>query len=195
MKKRDRVSDNQKAIEAVFGDHAKFAELVTEARISVRESFEWGNGTFEEWVMQFCEEISESFSEHAACTALGVDIRHHECRTKHPLDLFEAQSIINGDIVVSDDDVNAVLELIEAQDYIKAHKLFAKAYRAQKSVDKSLTLEKWKDYLVRVNEYVTGTAGVSDIIREIELKADKHELNIKLTQELPIKGKVKSVKI
>ena len=180
MKKRDRVSDNQKAIEAVFGDHAKFAELVTEARISVRESFEWGNGTFEEWVMQFCEQISESFSEHAACSALGVDIRHHECRTN---------------IVVSDDDVNAVLELIEAQDYIKAHKLFTKAYRAQKAVDKSLTVEKWKDYLVRVNESVTGTAGVSDIIREIELKAAKHKLNIKLTQELPIKGKVKSVKI
>ena len=195
MKKRDRVSDNQKAIEAVFGDHAKFAQLVTEARISVRESFEWGNGTFEEWVMQFCEEISESFSEHAACTALGVDIRHHECRTKHPLDLFEAQSIINGDIVVSDDDVNAVLELIKAQDYIKAHKLFAKAFRAQKAINTSLTVEEWKEYLVRVDKYVNGTAGVSDIIHEIELKANKQKLSIKLDHKLPIKGKVKSVKI
>ena len=34
-----------------------------------------------------------------------------------------------------------------------------------------------------------------DIIREIELKATKHELNIKLDHKLPIKSKVKSVKI
>ncbi len=195
MKKRDRASDNQKAIDAVFGNHDKFIELVGEARISVRDSFGKGKGTFEEWVMQFCEEISESFSEHAACSALGVDMRHHECRTKHPLGLFEAQSIINGDIVVSDDDVTAMLELIEAQDYIKAHKLFAKAFRAQKAMNTSLTVEEWKEYLASVNEHVGGTAEVSDIIREIELKATKHELNIKLNHKLPIKSKVKSVKI
>ena len=40
-----------------------------------------------------------------------------------------------------------------------------------------------------------GTAEVSDTIREIELKATKHELNIKLDHKLPIKSKVKSVKI
>ena len=195
MNKRDRVSDNQKAIEAVFGDHDKFVVLVGETMISVRDTIGRGNGTFEEWVMQFCEQISESFSEHAACSALGVDMRHHACRTKHPLDLFEAQSIINGDIVISDDDVNAMLELIKAQDYIKAHKLFAKAFRAQKAINTSLTVEEWKEYLVRVDEYVNGTAGVSDIIREIELKANKQKLNIKLDHKLPIKGKVKSVKI
>ena len=195
MKKREDANDNQKAIDAVFGDHEKFIELFGEARISVRDSFEKGKGTFEEWVMQFCEKISESFSEHAACSALGVNIRHHECRTKHPLDLFEAQSIIDGDIVVSDNDVTAMLELIKAQDYIKAHKLFAKAFRAQKAFNTSLTVEEWKEYLVSVNEYVGGTAEVSDIIREIELKANKHKLNIKFDHKFPIKSKVKSVKI
>ena len=195
MKKRDRASCNQKAIDAVFGNHDKFIELVGEAWISVRNSFGKGKGTFEEWVMHFCEEISDSFSKSAACDALGVDMRHHECRTKHPLDLFEAQSIINGDIVISDDDVNAMLDLIKANEFIKAHKLFAKAYRAQKSVDKSLTVEKWKAYLVRVNEYVGGTVEVSNIINDIETRAAKHKLNIKLTQELPSKGSVKSIKI
>ena len=195
MKKSEDANDNKKAIDAVFGDHDKFIELVGETWISVRNSFGKGKGTFEEWVMHFCEEISDSFSKSAACDALGVDMRHHECRTKHPLDLFEAQSIINGDIVVSDGDVTDMLELIKANEFIKANKLFAKAFHAQKAVDKSLTVEKWKDYLVRVNEYVNGPAGVSDIIREIELKANNHKLNIKLDHKLPIKGKVKPIKI
>jgi hypothetical protein len=137
---------------------------------------------------QYCFDLVAS--AHAALTLWGVDSRHHQIRTNEVMTARALQRIMPAAAKYPgfDRQVCELFDLLEAGKLDVAYTEFNRIREQHNKLLTFATERDFKDYLIRVNQGLSGADEVSVIIDDFEHWAEKYRINSKLVKTLKPKG-------